>query len=198
MPVLLPTAYFPPIAWFKPVQSGTLVLEAMEYFPKQTIRNRCYILDRDRMHMLIIPLAGRRDKTLTKDIKLDHSQPWQRTHLRSLQACYRRSPWFEFFEDDLEKLFSVRHAYLIDWNETAIQLILKWMNSEGTFSRSTEYEFPFHGSDLRSAFIDAAGIPPYALGAGRNIKADSRISILDLLFWEGNKSREWLAMFREL
>ncbi|MCC7302432.1 MAG: WbqC family protein [Bacteroidia bacterium] len=196
--MLLPTSYFPPITWMKyAFDSGSFRIESMEHFPKQTIRNRCMLSGREKQ-MLVVPLRGRKDKTPTGEIRLDHSQPWQRIHLRTLQAFYRRTPWFEFYEDDLDGFFKRRDEYLIDMNAALLQMLFRWLRSDAEYSVSASYEKQVPDGDLRSWWdskkIPAAAItiPDYWKGSGRTIPADRLTSVLDLFFYEGKNTGEVL------
>ena len=57
MHVLLSTAYFPPIEWMAyAVQSNGVVLEANEYFQKQTYRSRTHIAGSNGVQKLSAPV----------------------------------------------------------------------------------------------------------------------------------------------
>ncbi len=202
--ILLPTSYFPPISWMaEAVQQKKVWIEACEHFPKQTWRNRCSIAGSGNIHQLIVPLSGRRDKTLTKDIRIDHLQAWRKIHLRTLQACYRRSPWFEFYEDDLVEFYERKEEYLVDLNANLCGMLLKWLRKDVEFSFTVEYQKHFDGKDLRDSLTKENvwkehAIPNYTEGADNKEKPTQNLCVLDLFFHQGKNSASILESVKVL
>ena len=167
-----------------------------EHFPKQTWRNRCSVLSENVLQQLVVPLSGRRDKTLVKDIRIDHSSQWQKIHWKTLEACYRRSPWFEFYEDDIQPLFLLKEQFLLDLNDRIITCLSGLLGKKLSPQRTNTYEEKGDFIDARSHFSkkmveNHCVIPAYATGSGR-VTSHSNLSILDLLFMEGKRSSEIL------
>lgn len=195
--ILLPTAYFPPVSWFALCYATPdPLIEMHEHFPKQTWRNRCTVASVDGLHHLVVPLSGRRDKTLVKDIRIDYAFTWQKTHWKTLEACYRKSPWFEFYEDQLVMLFSMKEKYLVDHNEKILDKLFVLLGETKLLKRATSYESDGSFMDARGLFskknLNAhCSIPEYANGSERGMSGN--LSILDLLFYEGKMTREILG-----
>ncbi len=195
--ILLPTCYFPPVSWFAYGSAyPKTIIEAYEHFPKQTWRNRCSVLSENVLQQLVVPLSGRRDKTLVKDIRIDHSSPWQKIHWKTLEACYRRSPWFEFYEDDIQPLFLIKEQFLFDLNDRIITCLSGLLGRELSLQRTNTYDEKGNFTDVRTHFskkmIEShCIIPPYAGGSGR-VTSHRNVSVLDLLFMEGKRSAEVL------
>ncbi len=104
--MLFPTAYFPSILYVQEIaQFKKIELECLESFPKQTIRNRCYILSANGPLCLSIPIVHSKQTVLkTKDILFDNSKNWQKNHLRAIKSAYASSPYFEDYYFDIEDL----------------------------------------------------------------------------------------------
>ncbi|WP_315815992.1 WbqC family protein [Paraflavitalea speifideaquila] len=51
-----------------------------------------------------------------KDVRIANRYPWQSQHWKTIVSCYNRSPWFEFYRDELEVLFQKPVNFLVDWN----------------------------------------------------------------------------------
>src|ERR1035437_8256026 len=99
---LFPTAYLPPIQYYAKVAAcPNVVFELYEHFPKQTYRNRSYIMSPNGEQMLVVPLKSRTERIITRDIRISYNDNWQKLHWRSLEAAYRRSAYFEYYENDL-------------------------------------------------------------------------------------------------
>jgi hypothetical protein len=116
--ILVSTAYLPPVEYFSIIsQSEKVLIEHEENYHKQTYRNRCYILSSHGPQMLSIPVySGSLHKTALKDIRIDYSKRWQQVHLRAMTAAYGTSPFFEFYNEDIFKIVSSNHKFLLDLN----------------------------------------------------------------------------------
>jgi len=106
-PVLLSTAYFPPIAYFaKIVQSNRIIIEAEENYHKQTYRNRCIILGANGPLNLVLPiLHGPEKKQKIRQVIIDYNNNWQQIHSRALESAYRNSPYYDYYIDDINPFF---------------------------------------------------------------------------------------------
>jgi len=88
-------------------QSDSITFEMEDNFQKQTNRNRTYIYSPNGVQMLNIPIkhtSFRHQKT--KEVKLETAFDWQKQHFKSLEAAYRTSPFFEYFEDEFVPIFT--------------------------------------------------------------------------------------------
>ncbi len=101
MPVLLTTAYFPPVGYMAEVlRADTVVIEVHETYPKQTCRNHCVIQGPNGRQTLSIPVTRiNGNHTKTRDILISTHEPWQKTHWRSIQTAYNNSPFFLYYLD---------------------------------------------------------------------------------------------------
>ena len=97
------------------IQSNHVEFEVMENFPKQTFRNRTYLLGANGMECLTVPtLHVSGQKALTKDIRIDYFQDWQRRHMGAIRAGYGKAPFFEYFEPYISDIFAKKNKFLVD------------------------------------------------------------------------------------
>jgi hypothetical protein len=125
--VLLSTAYFPPAEYFSLIKNaGTVIVEKEENYIKQTYRNRCKILASDGMMVLTVPVTkGGNKKAHVKDIKIDYSKRWQQIHIRALISSYNRSPYFQFYFENFERILLKNHKFLLDLNDGLLNKCLE-------------------------------------------------------------------------
>ncbi|UCE94608.1 MAG: WbqC family protein, partial [Flavobacteriaceae bacterium] len=119
MSILLQPSFFGPIIHYVAMaRDPEVVFEKQDNFQKQTYRNRCYIYGANGRQLLSVPIkhSGTDGRQKTKDVQIDNSFPWQRNFIRSLEASYRSSPYFEFYEDDLMYVLNKSHTFLLDLN----------------------------------------------------------------------------------
>ena len=140
MKILLPIFYLPPISWFAVFlkEENEIVLEQYENFPKQTYRNRTNIYGANGRLSLIIPINHSGERVM-KEIKVSHRENWQKLHWKSIKTAYQSSPYFEFYEDRLQKIFEFESDSLIQFNLNALKIVLDILKTEKAYSLNIEY-----------------------------------------------------------
>ena len=140
MKILLPIFYLPPVSWFAIFlkDENQIVLEQYENFPKQTFRNRTNIYGANGRLSLIIPINHSGERVM-KDIKVSHRENWQKLHWKSIKSAYQSSPYFEFYEDKLQKIFEFESDSLIQFNLNALKIVLDILKTEKAYSLNIEY-----------------------------------------------------------
>jgi hypothetical protein len=188
--ILLQPSYFAPILQFAVMaQNEPLVFEVEDNYQKQTYRNRCYINTPNGKHCLTIPVQhGSKGKPKTKDIKIDYKYPWVRQHLKSMQNAYEKSPFFEFYADDIHTLLNKHHTFLLDLNLACHEFVNEALDLERPYQKTTEYLKESSG-DYRYLVnakmkLDVVYQPYYQL-FDEHHEFIPNLSILDLLFMEG-------------
>ncbi len=197
MLLLYPT-YFPSISHFVAMaHSDQVVFEVEDNFQKQTNRNRMYIYSPNGKQMLNIPVKhSSTAHQKTKDVRIETAFGWQKLHFRSLEAAYRSSPFFEYFEDAIEPIFSKRYEFLLDLNLEAIDIVSRCLKMDLSYSETSEY---FHevpdDNDLRflaNGKKDLSQFEEYTQVFGDRHGFLNNLSILDLLFNEGRHAVDYL------
>jgi hypothetical protein len=197
--LLFSTAYLPPVSYFCPINEDVeIFVEREENFLKQTYRNRAYILSAHGIQSLTIPVyEGSLHKVKIRDIRIDYSKRWQQVHLRAMIASYNSSPYFEFYFEQVEKIISANHIFLIDLNTGLTELFLNILGINNkicftTYFRNpneTENDFrysispkkpsPFHIKKYQQVFVCEA-------------KDLAFLSIADLIFNTGPEAGKYL------
>ncbi|NNT72251.1 hypothetical protein HKT18_08505 [Flavobacterium sp. IMCC34852] len=196
--ILIHPSYFPSISHFVAIaQSDLVTFEMDDNFQKQTNRNRMYIYSPNGIQLLNIPI--KHSKTAhqkTKDVRLETAFDWQKQHFKSLDAAYRSSPFFEYFEDDIRPIFEKKHEFLMDLNLESMSVVSKCLGLEFDYNETEEY---FHDVTDKIDFRhlvngkkDQAVFEPYTQVFGEKHGYLNNLSILDLLFNEGRHALEYL------
>ena len=170
MKALLHPTYFPTIASFSLLVTTPCVLEVSDNYQKQTYRNRTYIYGANGKQILTVPIlhtGGETGRQLYKDVRVDNQVAWQKLH------------W--------------KHTFLLDLNLRTIEVVLDCLHKEITWEKTTTYEPTYEGlSDCRyltnakEAYqVDQA--PYYQIFSDKH-GFIANLSILDLLFHEGNQT----------
>lgn len=202
--VLLHPAYFGSILQFSVLsQSQGFVFEAEDNYQKQTYRNRQYIYGANGKLLLNIPIKHTHNKAIRqkyKDVKIENDFRWQTIHWRSLQAAYRTSPFFEFYEDELFPLYEKKFDYLLDFNLHCFETIAGCLQLSTTYQQTSQYHtsetLPKNLSDGRK-YINAKKQhgyqpEPYTQVFESKYGFIGNLSVLDLLFNEGTNALQYL------
>jgi len=197
---VLPMFYLPPVEYFVKLNTyrANILIEKEEHFPKQTYRNRANVYTPDGVLGLTVPvMKGSKNHTKIKDVKISYDFEWQRLHWLSLQACYRRSAYFEYYEDELAPFYEKKFDYLFDYNEQLLRFVLKAMKMKIDYSYTQNYEVAYPElADYRESInpkreTDFNQKPYFQVFEDRKgfIK---NLSIVDLLFNQGPHSINYL------
>lgn len=200
--IILSTAYLAPIQYYsKLLKCDEALVEHHEHFPKQTYRNRCNIYGANGLLALTIPLKKRGERTPVKDVRIAYDQPWQNLHWRSLQASYRSSPYFEYYEDDLAPFYEKQYEFLIDFNAELHQLVCGMLKIGNNMKPTSGYEKTIAGADdFRDAISPKVDwrndkefeVKEYTQVFGNKFGFLPNLSIADLLFNEGPSAKEFI------
>jgi hypothetical protein len=169
-------------------------------FRKMSFINRTVIPAANGLTTLSIPLVGgRENKELLKDVRIDNSQAWQVRHWRTITSAYRRSPWFEHYEPSLAPFYDLRFDKLADWNLELLRWSLEVLKLEFEIvTLDTRPEIaPGYLNAMRPANFQEVGfvqgLPVYGQVFQDRIGFQPNMSIIDLIFNEGNNSRSLIA-----
>lgn len=199
MRILLHPTYFPSISHFVAMAHADVVIfETEDNFQKQTNRNRMYIYSPNGKQLLNIPVkhSNNSDHQKFKDTRLETAFDWQKQHFKSLEAAYRTSPFFEYFEDDIRPLFEKKHTFMLDLNFEAMEIVTTCLGMPFTYTKTEEYLKEIVGiNDYRhlvNGKKDTAVFEPYTQVFEEKHGFLNNLSILDLLFNEGRYAMEYL------
>jgi hypothetical protein len=183
-------------------QSSCLVLETQDSYVKQTYRNRAYIAAANGKLALHIPVIHQKKGSSVpySSIEIDHSQNWATTHLKSIKSAYFSSPYFEYYQDDLEMLFKDIPDLLIEWNMKTLHFLLEHLLVTKEI-KITQY---YQNDPLAKNLIDAKGKPLMHLTSYIQVFQEKHgftqpLSGLDLLFNLGPAAGAYLkSQYRQL
>ncbi len=179
------------------LQAESVVLEVNDYFPKQTFRNRCYVLGSNKVLPLIVPVSYSH-RTLTKEVTIDNFQRWRKDHRGAFYSSYGKAPFYEFFSDEIEEIWRKEYKYLIDLTLDLLSLTLKWLQKDVKMTLSESYE-ENSADDFRDVitpkkpFVDRKIYQeiPYSQLFGDNFIPN--LSIIDLIMCEGPQAPDILS-----
>lgn len=198
MNIILHPTYFPNIAHFVAMANAEkVVFEVEDNFVKQTYRNRTYIYGANGTLALNIPVIHtQKNRQKYKDVKIFNEDAWQSLHWKSLLSAYRTSPFFEYYEDELQPLFHSKQTFLLDFNLKCFETICDCLQLDLTVSETEVYQKEVEIEDYRF-LVNAKKeclqpFESYTQVFQQKHGFINNLSILDLLFNEGPNALNYL------
>lgn len=194
---VFPLFYAGNIAYFKALASmhGEIIFEFKEFFPKQTYRNRIEILGPNGLQKLVIPTEKTGERRRMDEVRISYAENWQKIHWKSLEAAYRRSPYFEYYEHLLHPLYKGKDIDLLStFNLTFLSLIKEILDLDWTYSKTERYE-ETHVHDFRSydfQYLKIGNAPYFQVFSDRHPFHDN-LSILDVIFNLGPEAKKLIT-----
>lgn len=198
MTPLFSTAYFPPVAYMATlIRFPEVTIEVKETFSKQTYRNRMEIMTANGVKTLSVPVI-RNNHSRTEEVLIDYKERWNIIHLRTIEAAYATSPYYEYYKDDLWAILTRHYEHLLELNTTSLEWALERLKTPTTATPTTDY-IPHNGNpiDFRRTFSPKQPLPrnifkPYYQVFGDRLPFASNLSILDLLMNLGSEAQDYL------
>ena len=199
MKTLIHPTYFPSIAHFVAIaNTDELVFETDDNFLKQTYRNRAYVYGANGKLTLNIPVIhSQKNRQKYRDVKIFNEEKWQSLHWKSLLSAYRTSPFFEYYEDELQPLFEMKTDFILDFNLKCFETITECLQLDVHTSKTEIYqETPTDTNDFRF-LVHAKKEQPQNFESYTQVFSNKHgfipnLSILDLLFNEGPNALNYL------
>ncbi|TVQ90692.1 MAG: hypothetical protein EA393_05600 [Bacteroidetes bacterium] len=205
IPLLLSTAYFPPLEYFVYLMRYDKVfVDVYETYPKQTWRNRCRILSGNGPIDLTVPVEKPfGNHTKTHHVIISSHTRWQKIHWRSIESAYRNAPFFLFYKDMIQSMIfekSYSALYLLNahilntlcseleiWRE--FKFTEKFVQESSAFT-DLRFAISPKGKDCKQ--LNKLTFTPYYQVFSDRIGFQPDLSILDLMFNLGPDARPYL------
>lgn len=166
-------------------------------FKKQTYRNRAYTLGSNQTHTLIVPVSYSGGIEL-QHVAIDYTQRWVKDHWGAFYSSYGKAPFFEYFSEELYRIWKEETHFLIDLNMKLIQYTFSILGWKKEVSWTHEHDI-IAGDDFRDIIVPKKRFEPrkiyqphpYGQLFGKSFVAN--LSILDLIMNEGPAAAQILT-----
>ncbi|MBP5420620.1 MAG: WbqC family protein [Bacteroidales bacterium] len=178
-------------------------LTADGVYQRRTFRSRTIIMSANGPLAITVPVVAEYGKPY-RDIRLNYDTDWATQHLRAIMSAYSSSPFYEYFVDDFERVYSQHYDFLVDFNVEVMSLIAELMGV--TLPQDVwQADNSVHcEEDLRIAIepkfqhlLRLKEVPYYQVFTEK-YGFVPHLSILDLLFNMGRESRVVLRAMAEV
>ena len=191
------SSYIPNVATLAVLaQQECVNIQTQAFYQKQTYRNRTQIAGANGVLNLSIPIEKgvKGTRLVDQDVMISYDEMWQNNHWKSFVSAYQSSPFFEFYQDELEAVFFKKQKKLLDFNMDMLQLIMDWLELDAQIKISTEQ--PLY-NPTREALISAKKatslhFPKYIQVFESKLGFISNLNALDLICCLGPESTSYL------
>ena len=192
--------YFPSVNWFKiSINKSNIKINSFVRYKKHSFYNRCAVAGANGLIFLTVPLEGGRNRNqreLFQNVKISYAENWQAQHLKTIESCYRNAPYFEYYMPELQTFFKQKFEYLFDLNISIIEkinlLVFENQLNISVIDYSQQEANDMQEVQVVSYFPDnfqlVKDAPHYYQLFEDRIGFQPNISILDLIFMEGNNA----------
>ena len=177
---VIPTSYLGPIEYYAILLKYNCRIEIHENFIKQSLRNRCEIDGPNGKIRLTVPKENN-GKQIVEKIKICYKENWQKNHWKSITSTYNSSPFFQFYKDDLKKIYEIKDSLLINFNNRTQQIILNILRHNTHIRNTTMYIDKGKFLDLRNYSFNSHKPKKYSQVFIQKNNFIPHLSILDLI-----------------
>ncbi len=132
--------YLPWIGYFyKMFHADIFVLFDSTQYSKKSWINRNRIKTPTGAGWLTVPvMISKGHKQRICEIEVCNQFNWRNKHSKSIQNFYNSAPFFKYYKDDIEEIYSQSYDKLITINLQFIKMIRKWLNIDNELVLSSE------------------------------------------------------------
>ncbi len=181
------TAYLPSVEYMKCLSScEAFFIDGTRMWQKQTVRNRAFILSPNGIQTLTVPIEHTGGKKVpVSDIRISYAMDWVRQHLGALDSAYNRSAYYEFFRDDMYAAFRSKPEYLLELNNTLLDLFNKKLNKvprlQVLLENAVDYRTLSNVDNADPVVLSAENFTSYTQVFSDRFEFKRNLSVLDLL-----------------
>jgi len=209
--------YLPFSGFFKKIMSSDIFVFLDDVqFEKNDWDNRNKIRTSDGSMWLTVPVLHKFGQKLN-EIKIVNDDEWNQKHLKAIQINYQKAPFFETYWYEIKKILDKKWDRLIDLNYEFIEYFLSKLEIKKKIVKSSDLKIDASGSEKLLKICKELKADTYLSGElGKNYLDEdifnedkikityekyehpkyfqvynpflSNMSIIDLLFNEGEKS----------
>ncbi len=191
------------------MQYPAIAIEQWENYTKKSYRNRCCIFGANGLLSISIPvIKATHKKVLSKNVKIAYDTNWQKLHKKSIESAYRSSPYYEYYLDDLDRFFTQKWTYLLDFNLEIHDQICHFLEIDNNYSLTQnfismdsidfdDFRNQIHPKNKTKQVHSEFFFKPYTQVFGDKHGFIHNLSILDLIFNLGPNASPYLLSCRK-
>lgn len=173
-----PLLFAAPIWWYSGIELlDTIIISDYDKFPDYPYFNRIEFAGMQGRQSFSIPLVKESRDGCYSKVRISYQTNWHHQLVNALKTAYGKSPFFEFYDYQIEPIIKRQHEYLFELNMEMLLFTLKALKVDTRIKTEVEAKFIEPSSQI-------VNIPYYQVFEEQNGFIPG-LSILDFLFNEG-------------
>lgn len=141
MLAIRPPAYFPGLRYMAHLQQvDHFVLADTVPYRRRSSQRRSRLRNPQGWQWISVPLRAHQQGQPLYEAAINDDDPWKGKHWRALQYNYRSTPYFEFFESQIEPIFEQEWDTLGRLTCATVELLHDMMDLATTLHRASELD----------------------------------------------------------
>lgn len=171
--------------WRQWIASGMPAADDTDLFSKHTDYNRCVIDSPNGPLTLVLPVQKFKGKSCKlTDVLISSHGNWRHKHWHALESTYFNSPYFEFYQDELQSVYFGKQERLIDFNAQLNTLLIDMLGLS-----SLDYtDIEIFKNRIHPSFTNRKKYESYYQVFAHKHGFISGLSIIDLVLNMGSES----------
>tara|TARA_R110001592_G_scaffold247221_2_gene509292 strand:+ start:458 stop:1132 length:675 start_codon:yes stop_codon:yes gene_type:complete len=192
--------YIPWIGFFnKILLSDTyVVFDDVQYPRGKDYANRNQIKTNNGKMWLTVPIIGK--GKLWNQVEINKNG-WVDKHLTNIKSFYKKTPYFENYYSDLEKIYLKNHNLLINLNLDLIKYFLNILNKKSNIILSSNIKTDLKGLDKILFILKSLNATKYISGSGEGSKRYINQDIFNNqnieLIWQNYEHPKYSQQFKD-
>lgn len=160
-------AYLPWLGYFdKIARSDVFIYLDTVQFEKNSFTNRNKVKTSNGECWLTIPLKMKgHTSMIMSQMHIDNSQPWQKKHLNTIIANYKKAPFYNEIMPLIEKFYTTEYEFLSDYCYAYLKVWLERFQIKTPIVKSSSLNITASKSDLVLALCQSQHADQYLSGA---------------------------------
>lgn len=141
MLAIRPPEYFPGLKYMALVQlvDCFVLADTLEY-RRQSFQNRARLRNPQGWQWITVPLEAHQRGRPIHEVAINRNDPWKGKHWRAFQYNYRSTPYFEYFEPQVEPFFQREWTTLGGLTSTSVELLHELMGLSTELMRASKLD----------------------------------------------------------
>jgi hypothetical protein len=128
-----------------------------------------------------------------KEVEISYDESWSLKHLHSIRSAYGKSPFFDYYYPEVERILSRKWTFLFDLNTASSEFILSALRLDKSIEFTKEYKVvPGEGDLVFWKDNIKYDVPAYTQVWSDRFDFVPGLSCLDLLFCTGPEASQYL------
>ena len=132
---------------------------------------------------------------MMKEVRISYAESWQRIHCMAIKTAYSRSPYYEYFAEELNAILLFRFEFLYELNQALMNALLHFIGINKNLSAGSGEVNLF--SEKTSEQHQSEKFRPYNQVFSYKLAFQPDLSIIDLVFNMGRQSISYLTSLNE-